>query len=187
MEHTKCDQVFIACFQKCWTNITKEERDALYNRRSLLNSTFSFTEENLLKLRRLNDILHKKEVEIHAHANRVRGIQRDWLRNNLISDYYIEFKMSLWCSSFDKLHPDLEGNPFYESSINHFGDKDEPANLVFINDNWNEFEFSGHPMANDFHCYTFHCIYDHTCLSWQDIVAIEDVRIEINVSNQFFN
>ncbi len=186
MTKSKCDQLLIACIQKDWS-LTKQEREHLETRKRSLNQKFSFTKRNLSKLRRLNDVLKQKEMEINVHANLIRSIQLQWIENKLIADYEIDFKLSLWSNVFDKLHPACEGNPFYKDRIlMTFGHKDIEADTAIMKDNWNEFlHYPGHPLANEFHCYTLHHIYDHTYLSWSDIVSIDDVWIEIIVTNQF--
>ena len=186
MENSKWDQILIKCIRKNWTNLTKEEKRKLSARRNALNRNFLFTDDNIGKLRKLNDILHKRETVIHAHANRLRKIQKEWVGNKWIDEYELECTMMLWNSKLDILDPEFEGNPFHESSLIHFGNTDNDVDEVFFTDNWNEFAHSpDHPLSKEFHCYTFHHIYDHTVLSWSDIVEIDQVWIEIEVRNQF--
>lgn len=55
---------------------------------------------------------------------------------------------------------------------------------IFYKDNWNEY---GGLLKGQFHCYTLHYLYDHTILSWSDILKIDMVWIEIVVRHQFFS
>ena len=185
MENTKWNDLFISCILKEWKDIDREERETLRERKISLNKNFLFNDENVQKLRHLNDILHKREASIQAHANRLREVQKEWLGNKWIDDIEMEYTLGLWNSRLDVLHPEFEGNPFYKGTLNHFRFNDEEHDDAFINDNWNEAFGGTHTMANDFHCYTFHHLYDHTYLSWEDIIGIEQVWIEIVVQNQF--
>ncbi len=186
MEQYYYDYIFTQCFLKDWKGLSKIEKKVLRDRRKYMDSIFVFSEENIAKLQKINDMLHKKEEAIHAHANLLRKRQKEYVDSNRIDDYEIDFELLLFSSVYDKFHPDFEGNSYYSNeSLFHFGDNENDAEEFFVKENWNEFANSSHPLAKDHHCYTFHCIYDHSFLSWQDIMQIEDVWINIVILNQF--
>ncbi len=45
---------------------------------------------------------------------------------------------------------------------------------------------ANHPLKNQHHSYLLHHLYDHTFLAWQDIVDIEEIWIEIELTIQNF-
>jgi len=41
-----------------------------------------------------------------------------------------------------------------------------------------------HPMKGEFHCWLYHCLYDHMNLSWDDILRIGMIWVDIIVFYQ---
>jgi hypothetical protein len=74
----------------------------LRERRVAFDNNFPFNEDNILKLRKINDLLHKNEAGIQAHATRVRTLQMEWIQKEFIIDYEIDFQLELWSGSFDR-------------------------------------------------------------------------------------
>jgi hypothetical protein len=51
--------------------------------------------------------------------------------------------------------------------------------------NHNEFErWEGHPMREEFHCWLYHCLYDHTHIGWVNMLRIGEVWIDIEFTLQ---
>ena len=58
----------------------------------------------------------------------------------------------------------------YRQFMNHIDD-------YFYTENQNEFEnWPTHEMSSEWHCWFYHCLYDHTDLGWDEILTID--RIE---------
>ena len=107
MDNKNWSEVFILCSLKIWENLNKEDRYILNERKHALNKAFLFTPDNIARLKKVNDILQKAEEEVHTHSDRIRQMQMDWLKNNLIVDFEIEFSMELWSEKHAALHPEI--------------------------------------------------------------------------------
>lgn len=179
------NKAFIQSFLKNWTSLTMGEDMAVSYRRYLLNKKFVFTEEVILKLKRINDILHEQAVRIRKQCDIIRAIQEKHLAEKGIDDYEFQVEMHCWNKNYYvKWDKRFYGNPFYTNHILYlFGYEKED---MFFTDNWNEFEHSDHPLSREFHCYFFHHLYDHTNLAWEDILRIDKILIEVKAWNQFF-
>jgi hypothetical protein len=181
----KLNQNFINCFLKDWKNLSRAESDMLWERQQLLNKKFNFTKKRIQKLQSLSDMFKTEEQRIKPHADRISSLQANWLSEKLIDDYEIEVHIECWNNNYyRKQDESFYKNPFFiDRSINLFHKIDNDS---FYNDNWNEFQFmEEHILRDQFHCYSLHHLYDHTILSWWDIMKIDNVWIEIQVINQF--
>ncbi len=91
---------------------------------------------------------------------------------------------------------DLQENPFFQFNPS-FGYRklnfefNDDANREYkdwlFNENHNEYENGQTKFGKQNHCILLHELYDHTILSWQDIVDIEDIWFEINIKVQNFS
>jgi len=89
--------------------------------------------------------------------------------------------------------PDLQGNPFFDyepiwykkAETGKISEIDERKDWLFKTDH-KEVIWEGHPLNNMRHCYLFHDLSDHTILSFQDIVDIEDIWLEVVLRLQNF-
>jgi hypothetical protein len=177
---------FVQCFLKGWENLSIEDRDTVYERKYLLNKNFVFTEEVKSKLRAINSVLQKEELRIKFQSEKIIALQEEWTSNGIIDDYELDVIMHCWNDGFyEQWHPEFENNSFFSDYWFHHFTKDRDE--IFYTDNWNKFQGrQEHPFAKGFHCYTFHHLYDHTPLAWEDILRIEKIWVEVKVGNQFF-
>ncbi len=181
------DYFFTQCCLNGWALPSKEEEKILFERKIELNSNFDWSDENIEKLRKINDLLHKKEAEVHKHANWLRSRHKEWMESKRIEDFEMQVQIKLYSSEYERFHPGMKGKPFFiDKYLAGFGHKEDDPDNAFVNESWNEYAHSSNPIAKDYHCHTFHCIYDHTILSWEDIIKIEYIGIDIKVWNQFF-
>ena len=151
--------------------------------RQLYNKNI-FSSQNIAKLTRLNEKLKKEETRIYAFSHRLDALLNKQKKDNLIDNYIIHQEVSLRSNNpeCNKRHKVQEGIPFW---------KDQTFNLFYYNkedmfysENWNEL-VPEHPLGKIEFCYTMHCLCFHSTLSWQDLLDIDDVRIELNVAYQF--
>ena len=181
------NSAFVKGFLKDWKNLTKEESEAIFNRKFVLNKDFQFTEEVIRRLRFINDMLRKEELRILEKTQKIWAIQEALLKELVIDDYEVDTEINCWGGTYYiSLHEDFEGNPFYKNHTLHVFWK-EKSELHFT-ENWNDFENQpNHPLAREYHCYLFHHLYDHTQLAWEDILRIDEIWVEITIRNQFFS
>ena len=112
--------------------------------------------------------------------------------NSFISDYEIQFQFQYFSEVKYSHIPSLQGNPFFEHEpiFYHKADRPKPeieeAKDWLFNTSHTEIIKEGHPIYNFNHCYIFHDLLDHTILSYQDIIDIEDIWIDVVLRVQNF-
>ena len=186
MEEELCNHIFVECFLKDWKNLDYRETDLILKRQRHLNQKFIFFEEHVLKLRKLNNKLAFLEDRAKTHHFNLIENQEKLVKDMVIDDYEVQCKISLWNENYyTSIHPDFEGNPFYADSSLFFLPENDP---LIPDGNWNTFSCEhGHLLKNEHFCHTFHHVYDHLYLAWEDILRIDDVWIGVVVNNQFFS
>ena len=169
---------------------------ALHERKNHLNKRFEFTDENLLKIEKINEILQDKLLKAYNMAEVLEEvlISNMQLKENFISDYEIEFRLSLFSRKKYSEIEDLDGNPFfnYEPLLLYFHKRNENCTQQDIDQykdslkstNYNDHPIS-HPLHSQHHHLLLHDLEDHTILAWQDIIDIDEVWFEVilNVQN----
>ena len=150
------------------------------------NRKFRFTENNIQRIISLNLKLEKEEKRILQFAKELHTDINNKKKEKLIDDHNFRSRLSVFskdalCNKRNKVE---EGNPIWEDVTytlfnEHINDDDS-----FYIDNWNELP-ADHPLRSLFFCYSMHCIYSHSHLSWQDIIDIDFVDIALKVDYQF--
>ena len=146
---------------------------------------FAFSPENIERIKSLSDKLKKEEVRIRHFASELKLTLKKQLQEKQIDDFNFETRFLVFSSDTgcNIRHDVEEGDPIWEDkSFIMFDDDQEEC---FYEDNWNELHET-HPLGHLFFCYTMHCLVFHSKLSWQDIVDIDDVWLELKVDYQFF-
>lgn len=54
-------------------------------------------------------------------------------------------------------------------------------------ENWNHTSLTPDELHEEYYCYTFHCLYEHTPLAWEDIMRIDSVWIDLKITHQFLS
>jgi hypothetical protein len=165
----------------------------LHKRKHLLDLDFVFSEENIKRLSDINTLLSEKSEAAYQQAERLEKYVLNLMHNNdpFISDYEIEFKLCFFSEKKYSRIPDLQGNPIFEHEPIWFyktemgKEADEHKDWLFKTDHTELFH-EGHPLNNFHHCYLFHDLIYHTILSYQDIVDIEDIWLEVVLKIQNF-
>ena len=146
-----------------------------------------FTKENIEKIKHINDILKNEEERVRPFAQRLHLTLKKSLEQKEIYDY--NFRQVIEVFSVDdacnERHNTEEGNPIYEEHFSLFGENCLDESDIFYTDNWNLYYKGNHPLANIPFCYSMHCITSHSQLTWQDILDIGHVWIDLKVDYQF--
>ena len=115
-----------------------------------------FTKEQRQKLNSINERLYDLERRVVPRAKQinmsVKDVKEAW-------DH--ECSLLLYFYSKDELLMR------YRQFMNHIDD-------YFYTENQNEFEnWPTHEMYSEWHCWFYHCLYDHTDLGWDEILTID--------------
>ena len=115
-----------------------------------------FTKEQRLKLNSINERLYDLERRVVPRAKQIDLCAKDIKE---AYDHFCELLLSFY--SKDELLMR------YRQFMNHIDD-------YFYTENQNEFRnWPTHEMSGEWHCWFYHCLYDHTDLSWDEILTID--------------
>ena len=115
-----------------------------------------FTNEQRRKLNSINERLYDLERRVVPRAKQIDLCAKDIKE---AYDHFCELLLSFY--SKDELIMR------YEEFMDH-------ANDYFYTENQNEFRnWPTHEMSSEWHCWFYHCLYDHTDLSWDEILTID--------------
>lgn len=115
-----------------------------------------FTKEQRRKLNSINERLYDLERRVVPRAKQIDLCAKDIKE---AYDHFCELLLSFY--SKDELLMR------YEEFMDH-------ANDYFYTENQNEFRnWPTHEMSGEWHCWFYHCLYDHTDLSWDEILTID--------------
>ena len=115
-----------------------------------------FTKEQRRKLNSINERLYDLERRVVSRAKQinisVKDIKEAWDHEcSLLLSFYSKDKLLMRYWEYMKLIDDY----FYTENQNEFR-------------NW-----PTHEMSSEWHCWFYHCLYDHTDLNWDEIFAID--------------
>ena len=105
----------------------------------------------------------------------------DWL-----SDYELELEVTFWLREDDPAFKEEDDNilaTLHESlkrlrhPEDHWG-LDDGVNYNIAH------AIDGHPMQDEFHCWLYHCLYDHTPLTPEGLLRIGHIWVNISVIYQ---
>lgn len=115
-----------------------------------------FTKEQRRKLNSINERLYDLERRVVPRAKQinisVKDIKEAWDHEcSLLLSFYSKDKLLMRYWEYMKLIDDY-----------------------FFTENQNEFRnWPTHEMSGEWHCWFYHCLYDHTDLSWDEILTID--------------
>ncbi|MEI6890382.1 MAG: hypothetical protein WCL03_14025 [Bacteroidota bacterium] len=195
----KYDKAFFQQARMGYSNFARTRGDmkenVLKERKHELNKQFEFTAENINRLKNINNLLFKKSFEAYQTAetfeNNILAMMRQ--PNSFIFDYDIQFQFQYFSEVKYSHIPSLQGNPFFEHEpiFYHKADRPKPeieeAKDWLFNTSHTEIKHEDHPLNNFSQCYIFHDLLDHTILSYQDIIDIEDIWIDVILRVQNFH
>jgi len=194
------DKLFLLQARLGFSTFTKKyhrrkEYQDLFDRRRRLNEIFNFSGDTLDRLENINDQFSKRSEEAYSLAERYESGAITEIKNNnpVVSDYEISFKVSLFSERKYSHIEELQGNPFFEcepfcfrKTENSSPEDREQHKIWLFKTNHTENLSDGQPVSNFQHCYLFHHLTDHTFLSYQDIIDIEEFWIEVVLNLQNF-
>lgn len=143
--------------------------------------------QQIEQIRQLNEKIRKEELRLQKQYFELKKHFENLVSQNLMDDFNMfDFRITVWSSDdeFNKKHNVETGNPFYTSDLltSSYLEEDE----LFLM-NWNEAQYFGTgTLAQMYFCWTMHDIVYHSDLDWEDILAIEDVWLEMKVDLQFW-
>ncbi|OUT19566.1 hypothetical protein B9N60_01220 [Campylobacter concisus] len=115
-----------------------------------------FTKEQRRKLNSINERLYDLERRVVPRAKQIDLCAKDIKE---ACDHFCELLLSFY--SKDELLMR------YGQFMDHIDD-------YFYTENQNEFRnWPTHEMSGEWHCWFYHCLYDHTDLSWDEILTID--------------
>ena len=174
--------------------------DVLSERKRRLNADFKWTEENKAQFLLINDKLFEscekgwKEAFEIAEGLKKRIKRRD----SFLKDYQIEIRINI----YPKISGDVDetvtaylgeetlrymehgiGHSYYNK---HFNDKDLKKSITIDKSiNWNLEYFNGE-FDNDYICYAIHYMLDALVWSFPDILSIEGIWVDVEVTHQYY-
>ena len=115
-----------------------------------------FTKEQRRKLNSINERLYDLERRVVPRAKQIDLCAKDIKE---AYDHFCELLLSFY--SKDEL-------------IMRYGQFMDHIDDYFYTENQNEFRnWPTHEMSGEWHCWFYHCLYDHTDLSWDEILTID--------------
>jgi hypothetical protein len=149
------------------TEMTREQRLFLVN----LNNRLSEIEQQI----------KKEALEIIDTMNERVEDDADW-----INDYEIECTVEFYLDENDPAYSDDEDNLQAEFTEGVRLLRYADHSLLASADNWNDCGIPDmdDPNKNEHHCWFYHQLYDHAKLSWENMLRIGDIWVDINLTLQ---
>ncbi len=133
----------------------------------------------------INEKIRAEEVKARAYLLQLRAVLDLQVKEGMLDDYETEphFSIFSFCEDYCQRKGVEVGGSFYETGIYTLSPDDDE----FFNRDWYVSGMAGIEQLRNFHFgYLMHCLIDHTDLQLADILAIDDVWIEIIVQHQFW-
>lgn len=133
----------------------------------------------------INEKIRAEEVKARAYLLQLCTSLDVQVKEGMLDDYEFATHFSVFSNDEDFCkNKEVEvGDSFYRTSSYTLSPEDDE----FFNMDWYVSGMAGIEQLKDFHFgYLMHCLIDHTDLQLEDILAIDDVWIEIIVQHQFF-
>ena len=137
--------------------------------------------ESLIKL---NEALIKLEKQIQPELNRLHilGKQRVDNHSDWVEDFEVESHITFILN---------EADPEFDEDLDNIlvQLRKSGEDLDYLSNeqiNYNEFQHWDHPMSNEYHCWLYHCLYDHTDLGWSNILRIGKIWLDVDIEFQAF-
>ena len=151
---------------------------------------FSLKSEDLSEVQRsflsnLNGQLIKIEKNIKREAQRlIKAVEERIAKPNAwIDDFEIESITTSILREDDPAYRKDDDNVLVELWEYHKRNDWEWG--IGDRNNHNEYtSFKHHSMKDEFHCWLYHCLYDHTEMGWVNILRIGSIWVDINIEYQ---
>lgn len=130
------------------------------------------------RLNEINAELTVIEKQIHTTAVRLDTTLQNELANGVDGMYDYELEVEIECYSGEEDAEPLCTLHELQKGISLPSTR-KKSNLA-DGENHNEFHHWGnHPMKGEYHCWLYHCLYDHENLTWEQIASIQTFCIDI--------
>ena len=147
--------------------------------------TYMFTEEQTEKINHINNLLRKEQKWLLNFTRKTRALLRDYINLEKIKDYKFYYVLKVFSDNSDcnKRNKVEQGKPIYTMRRNLSA---KETDGFFLTDDWsgNYLASQSHPFSKFHFCYSMHCIVFHSGLSWEDILQIDTVSVDVKVDFQ---
>jgi len=146
--------------------------------------------KNLKKLKKFNKRLYLIQNKVISEVVKLdkKLTKRVADKNDLLNDYEIDIRIAFVLKKSNKKYKPTHDNYItqIDEYLKNISKKDLIENWRYGSSNHNEFTFNeSHPMFGDYHCWWFHCLYDHKHLSFKKILEIGKILSDIKVYYQY--
>ena len=137
-----------------------------------------------LRLQNLQEKIIKEAVKLDIELSKRVADETD-----ILDDYEIDLKIHFILRKDDENYKEDDDNFVTEIKEYLKGiSKKSDCYPWSLEDNHNEYRgWENHPMKNEYHCWLFHCLYDHNHLSWEDMLKIGEFWSDLKVYYQYFD
>ncbi len=167
----------------------------LSKRQTFYNNNFKYTAKKIEQLIQLNSIFKEKEKAVYQSC---KSIENNILANNKKSkspytDYEINIELAFYSDKIQNKYRKYELDYIYKDRFILIFRKEENKSIDEPDNNWIHFitpEEYINPTINLLNskinlCRTFFCLLEYSYLSLEDILLIDNIWWDVNVSNQF--
>ena len=142
------------------------------------------------KLQQLNNRLIELEKKLLKEVITIDNelYQKVINSNDILDDYELEIAISFFLNENHPSYKKDEDNILATITETLKGISQKKDKYPYILEvNHNEFKNWEHPMSDEYHCWWYHCLYDHNNLSWDDMKEIGEICSDIKVEYQFYD
>lgn len=143
------------------------------------------TETEILKIKQLNFELQQEEARIKSFADKLSVVLEQQKQEKLIDNYIFSSSISVFsnnASVYEKYGIDCD-NPIFEDGTYCLFQENQSNS--FFEEDWNEWK-TVIPLEKERMCYTMHSIIDHSKLTFEDVLTIDQVWIKLHVEYLFY-
>lgn len=134
------------------------------------------------RLKEINCELQTLEQKIYTTAIRLDTALQNELKDAIdgLSDY--DLKLEIQCYTDEE-----ESEPICILRESLHGISTQDYHDFYVGDgiNHNVRSQENNPMRGEFHCWLYHCLYDHTHLNWEQVATIKRFWVEIWTQRQY--
>lgn len=181
----KYEKAFISRAISGTTGNSDSKSDIWVERQRIMNRQFAFTQSQIKRIETVNEYLAKKETVAFQHATHFYELYLNKIKDSEELDFEIEYKVSLFSEEKYGHIEEMQGNSFFDTKTNIspcLDDSDDKFNHWFFNENHNLHHIDAIKHQN--HCMLMHELTEHFHLAWQDIIDIEEVWYEVQITIQ---
>jgi len=182
-------------------NSTKEEfgnvssliQNFLKERKQINNRSFAFNTNQIAQIKEIKQFAIKEKTAYELARDMEKHALKLMKKNQLvISDYEIDIHVQLFPSSKYAHVETMKNCPIVEFKLSNPFTKGDLAegdySNWFFRNNHNEFNhLKDHPLKGHWHCWLFNQVYKDSILSWEDIIDVDEIWINVNLKYQQFS